>query len=93
MAVTQTQSPWTYTSPMELPLAARGLNSSGSESSIDSGFESPLGSGKGSESPVARTLNMLVSLYLPQPPFCSWLTDQSRLVTILARVRDIRHNL
>ena len=54
MAVTQTQSPWTYTSPMELPLA-RGLNSSGSESSIDSGFESPLsGKGSGSDSPVNR---------------------------------------
>ena len=52
--MTQTQSPWTYTSPMELPLA-RGLNSSGSESSIDSGFESPL-SRKGSdgESPISR---------------------------------------
>jgi hypothetical protein len=65
MAMTQTQSPWTYTSPMELPLAPRGLNSSGSESSIDSGFDSPLGSGKGSDSPVARALNMLVSsLYM-----------------------------
>lgn len=54
MAMTQTQSPWTYTSPMELPLT-RGLNSSGSESSIDSGFESPL-SGKvsGGDSPVSR---------------------------------------
>ncbi|CAI8044598.1 hypothetical protein GBAR_LOCUS24719, partial [Geodia barretti] len=68
MAMTQTQSPWTYTSPMELPLAPRGLNSSGSESSIDSGFDSPLGSGKGSDSPVARALNMLSRLSISSAP-------------------------
>ena len=45
------QSPWTYSAAMELPLT-RSLNSSSSESSIDSGFESPLG--KGSGSPVSR---------------------------------------
>lgn len=63
MAVTQTQSPWTYSSPMELPLT-RGLNSSGSESSIDSGFESPL-SNKSCDSPVSQapsaSLNDVIS--------------------------------
>lgn len=49
--VPMSQSPWTYSAAMELPLT-RSLNSSSSESSIDSGFESPLG--KGSGSPVSR---------------------------------------
>lgn len=41
-ALPTNQSPWCYSSlSMELPLM-RGLNSSGSESSIDSGFDSPL---------------------------------------------------
>jgi hypothetical protein len=60
MAMTQTQSPWTYASLVEFPLA-RGLNSSGSESSIDSGFESPLGGGKDCGSPVNRALNNMLS--------------------------------
>lgn len=49
--VPMSQSPWTYSAAMELPLT-RSLNSSSSESSIDSGFESPLA--KGSGSPVSR---------------------------------------
>ncbi|KAL5468728.1 hypothetical protein EMCRGX_G029838 [Ephydatia muelleri] len=41
-ALPTNQSPWCYSSlSMEFPLM-RGLNSSGSESSIDSGFDSPL---------------------------------------------------
>ena len=40
-AAPMTQSPWTYSAaPMELPIS-RPLNSSSSESSIDSGFETP----------------------------------------------------
>lgn len=72
--MTQTQSPWTYSSLMELPLpgasVTRCLNSSGSESSIDSGFESPLcGKGSGSDSPVGRALsNMLSRLSISSAP-------------------------
>jgi len=40
-AAPMTQSPWTYSAaPMELPIS-RPLNSSSSECSIDSGFETP----------------------------------------------------
>ena len=56
--VPMSQSPWTYSAAMELPLT-RSLNSSSSESSIDSGFESPLG--KGSGSPVSRVSNASLS--------------------------------
>ncbi len=37
--VPMTQSPWTYSASMDLPLT-RSFNSSSSESSLDSGFDS-----------------------------------------------------
>ena len=51
-AVSMSQSPWTYSAPMELPLT-RSLNSSSSESSIDSGFESPLSKSESVVSPLS----------------------------------------
>ena len=51
-AVPMSQSPWTYSAPMELPLT-RSLNSSSSESSIDSGFESPLSKSESVVSPIS----------------------------------------
>ena len=52
VAVSMSQSPWTYSAPMELPLT-RSLNSSSSESSIDSGFESPLCKSESVVSPLS----------------------------------------
>ena len=72
---------------MELPLT-RSLNSSSSESSIDSGFESPLG--KGSGSPVSRVSNASLSdaisttstltNMLVRSWFCAWVVVMIRSV-------------
>lgn len=77
------QSPWTYSSTMELPLT-RSLNSSSSESSIDSGFESPLGK-PGNVSPVSR-----VSTSLSDAITTTTSLNQMLVSKLLARLASLR---
>lgn len=69
-------SPWSFSAAMELPLSSRPLNSSSSESSIDSGFESPLS--KDSFSPVSQAS--------AAPSFSDAIATTSNLSTMLNRL-------